>query len=64
MGTAKNSLSSSKSSSEIRAMTPSYNYADHPAGTTICRNRGWREGFLTKENWSVFCISFKKNLEV
>jgi len=33
-------------------------YADHPAAITICRNRGWKEGFLAKENWHVFCLSF------
>ncbi len=30
-------------------------YADHPAALAICRDRGWKEGFLTDENWSVFC---------
>ena len=24
-------------------------YADHPAAIAICRNRGWKEGFLAKE---------------
>jgi GNAT superfamily N-acetyltransferase len=33
-------------------------YADHPAAITICRKRGWREGFLTGKNWHVFCRSF------
>jgi len=33
-------------------------YADHRAAIAICRNRGWKEGFLAKENWYVFCLSF------
>ncbi|NIO37277.1 GNAT family N-acetyltransferase [Candidatus Bathyarchaeota archaeon] len=33
-------------------------YADHPAAIAICRNRGWKEGFLLKEKWYVFCLSF------
>lgn len=33
-------------------------YADHPAAIAICRNRGWKEGFLAKEKWYVFCHSF------
>ncbi len=33
-------------------------YADHPAAIAICQSRGWREGFLVKENWHVFCLSF------
>ncbi len=33
-------------------------YADHPAALAICRKRGWKEGFLVKENWHVFCLSF------
>lgn len=33
-------------------------YADHPAAIAICRNRGWKEGFLGKEKWYVFCLSF------
>lgn len=33
-------------------------YADHPAAVAICRNRGWREGFLANEKWYVFCRSF------
>jgi len=33
-------------------------YADHPAAIAICRNRGWKEGFLVKEKWYVFCLSF------
>jgi GNAT superfamily N-acetyltransferase len=32
-------------------------YADHPAAVTICRNRGWKEGYLEAENWFVFCLS-------
>lgn len=33
-------------------------YADHPAAIAICRKRSWKEGFLTKDNWHVFCLSF------
>jgi len=33
-------------------------YADHHAAIAICRNRGWKEGFLVKEKWYVFCLSF------
>lgn len=33
-------------------------YADHPAAITLCRDRGWKEGFLEKINWYVFCLSF------
>lgn len=33
-------------------------YADHPAALAICRNRGWKEEFLVKEKWHVFCLSF------
>ena len=33
-------------------------YADHPAAIAICRNRGWRVGFLVNEKWYVFCLSF------
>jgi GNAT superfamily N-acetyltransferase len=33
-------------------------YADHPAALAICRNRGWKEEFLTQEKWYVFCLSF------
>lgn len=32
-------------------------YTDHPAAIAICRNRGWKEGFLVKEKWYVFCLS-------
>jgi hypothetical protein len=31
-------------------------YADHPAAISICRRRGWREAFLPKEKWHVFCL--------
>jgi len=31
-------------------------YTDHPAAIAICRKRGWKEGFLAKENWYVFCF--------
>jgi GNAT superfamily N-acetyltransferase len=33
-------------------------YTNHPAAITICRNRGWKEGFLETENWHVFSLSF------
>jgi GNAT superfamily N-acetyltransferase len=33
-------------------------YADHPAAIAICQRRGWKEGFLVKKNWHVFCLSF------
>ncbi|MCK4439779.1 GNAT family N-acetyltransferase [Candidatus Bathyarchaeota archaeon] len=33
-------------------------YTDNPAAIAICRNRGWKESFLAKENWHVFCLSF------
>jgi len=33
-------------------------YADHPAAIAICRKRGWKEGFLEKEEWYVFCVTF------
>ena len=33
-------------------------YADDPAAIAICRKRGWKEGLLVKENWSVFCLYF------
>ncbi|MGD8565352.1 MAG: GNAT family N-acetyltransferase [Candidatus Bathyarchaeota archaeon] len=33
-------------------------YANDPAAIAICRKRGWKEDLLTKENWSVFCLSF------
>ncbi|UCB60229.1 MAG: GNAT family N-acetyltransferase [Candidatus Bathyarchaeota archaeon] len=34
-------------------------YADHPAAIAVCRNRGWKEGYLAKERWYVFCLSLK-----
>ncbi len=34
-------------------------YADHPAAIAICRERGYKEGFLEKENMHVFCISLE-----
>ncbi len=33
-------------------------YTDNPAAIALCRNRGWKEGFLVKEEWYVFCLSF------
>ena len=36
-------------------------YADHPAALTICRKRGYNEGFLKKENWHVFHLSLNQN---
>jgi len=35
-------------------------YADHPAAIAICRQRGYREGYLAKEAWSVFYFPLKK----
>jgi GNAT superfamily N-acetyltransferase len=32
-------------------------YTEHPAARAICRKRGWKEGFLTGENWYVYCLS-------
>ena len=32
-------------------------YTDHPAAIAICRKRGYKEGFLEKERWHVFCLS-------
>jgi len=32
-------------------------YTDHPAAIAICRKRGYKEGFLEKEKWHVFCLS-------
>jgi len=29
-------------------------YTDNPAAIAICRKRGYKEDFLTKENWNVF----------
>jgi GNAT superfamily N-acetyltransferase len=31
-------------------------YTDNPAAITLCRNRGYKEGFLEKEKWYVFCL--------
>ncbi|MFQ6064399.1 MAG: GNAT family N-acetyltransferase [Candidatus Bathyarchaeia archaeon] len=31
-------------------------YTDHPAAIAICRDRGYKEGFLEKENWHLFCL--------
>jgi len=33
-------------------------YADHPAAIAICREKGYKEGFLEKDNMYVFCTSF------
>jgi len=35
-------------------------YADHPAALAICRNRGYKEGYLEKEAWYVFYLSLRK----
>jgi len=32
-------------------------YADHPTAIAICKNRGWKEGFLAEHKWHVFCLS-------
>jgi len=32
-------------------------YTDNPAAIAICRKRGYKEGFLEKEKWQVFCYS-------
>jgi GNAT superfamily N-acetyltransferase len=34
-------------------------YADHPAAITICRKRGYKEDFMEKQKWHVFCHSLK-----
>lgn len=31
-------------------------YTDNPAAIALCRKRGYREGFLEKERWHVFCL--------
>ena len=31
-------------------------YTDNPAAIAICRKRGWKEDFLAKEKWYVFCF--------
>jgi hypothetical protein len=31
-------------------------YTDNSAAIAICRKRGYREGFLEKEKWYVFCL--------
>ena len=31
-------------------------YTDNPAAIAICRKRGYKENYLTKENWHVFCL--------
>jgi len=33
-------------------------YSDDPAAIAICRKRGYSEGFLEKEKWHIFCLSF------
>ena len=33
-------------------------YTDNPAAVAICRKRGYKESFLEKEKWYVFCLSF------
>ncbi|MCK4668762.1 GNAT family N-acetyltransferase, partial [Candidatus Bathyarchaeota archaeon] len=33
-------------------------YTDNPAAVAICRERGYKESFLEKEKWYVFCLSF------
>jgi len=34
-------------------------YAFHPNAIAICRKRGYREGYLAKEAWQVFCLALK-----
>ena len=36
-------------------------YTNHPNAIAICRKRGYKEGFLAKENWHVFCLSLNRN---
>lgn len=31
-------------------------YTDNPAAIALCRKRGYKENYLTKENWHVFCL--------
>jgi GNAT superfamily N-acetyltransferase len=31
-------------------------YVDHPAGVAICRQRGYKEGYLSSEAWYVFVL--------
>jgi len=31
-------------------------YTDNDAAMAVCRKRGYKEGFLAKENWHVFCF--------
>jgi GNAT superfamily N-acetyltransferase len=33
-------------------------YTDNPAAIAICRNRGWKEAYLPKEKWHIYCFSF------
>lgn len=37
-------------------------YADHPAALATCRKRGYREGFMEKGKWYVFCLSLDQSL--
>lgn len=36
-------------------------YTDNPAAIAICRKRGYKEGFLAKENWYVFYLSLSQS---
>lgn len=35
-------------------------YTDNPTAIALCRQRGYKEEFLTRENWHVFCLSLSK----
>ena len=35
-------------------------YNDNPAAISLCRHRGWREGFLERSGWHVFVNEFRK----
>jgi len=35
-------------------------YADHPAALAICRQRGYKEGYLEKMAWHVFALPLKR----
>lgn len=36
-------------------------YTDNPTAIAMCRQRGYKEGFLTREKWYVFCLSLERN---
>jgi len=35
-------------------------YTDNPAAIAICRKRGYKEDYLEKEKWHIFCLSLKR----